>query len=303
MAVATIRPVRWARCGSVCWMTVATETTATPVWHRGPRAVLWRVARWLVPAWIALPASALLPALDLTGVIAIVALALSNSAQRYGMPFVVLTYLALIATREGLAPRHRAREAAAIVAALAIFLVAGAELNEHVIKPAFAAPRPDIVELADRGVLPLSPARFYGLGGKRERRAYLSTVLSASRSAELRLSPAVREHWLEETGYSFPSGHSTAAMLVATFFLCLGLATLRGPRAIALVPLLPWALSVCLSRPVLRVHRPLDITLGAIQGTLLGSAAFVLVWALTRPTLSPADPAIAPREPTSSPSA
>jgi phosphatidylglycerophosphatase B len=272
-------------------MPVDSESAAEPTWHSSPRPVLARVARWLVPAWIVLPASALLPALDLTGLIALVALAFSNSAQRFGMPFVVLAYLALIVTRSGLDRRSRAREAGAMVVALGVFLVVGAELNEHVVKPAFASPRPDIVELAERGVLPIAPTRFYELGGKRERREYLATVLSESRSAELRLSPAVRQHWLEETGYSFPSGHSTAAMLVATFFLCVGLATLRGQRTLALVPLLPWALSVCVSRPVLRVHRPLDITLGAMQGTLLGVGAFLLVWFLARPKLAAAPPA------------
>lgn len=272
-------------------MSVDAAHPAEPTWHSSPRSVLSRVARWLVPAWLLLPASALLPALDLSGLVALVALALSNSAQRYGMPFVVLAYLALIATREGLDRRSRLRETGAMIVALALFLVVGAELNEHVVKPAFASPRPDIVELAERGVLPIAPARFYELGGKRERRAYLSTVLSETRGAELRLSPAVREHWLEETGYSFPSGHSTAAMLVATFFLCVGLATLRGQRTLALVPLLPWALSVCVSRPVLRVHRPLDITLGAMQGTLFGVGAFLLVWALARPRHSSAAPA------------
>jgi phosphatidylglycerophosphatase B len=276
-------------------MAADSERSAEPIWHSSPRPVLARVARWLVPAWIVLPASALLPALDLTGLIALVALAFSNSAQRYGMPFVVLAYLALIVTRSGLDRRSRLREGGAMVVALALFLVVGAELNEHVVKPAFASPRPDIVELAERGVLPIAPNRFYELGGKRERREYLSTVLSEARSAELRLSPAVREHWLEETGYSFPSGHSTAAMLVATFFLCVGLATLRGQRTLALVPLLPWALSVCVSRPVLRVHRPMDITLGAMQGTLLGVGAFLLVWTLARPKLAEgpsAEPAV-----------
>lgn len=247
------------------------------------KTVLTRVARWMVPAWLLLPSSALLPPLDLTGLVALVALAASDSAQRRGMPFIVVAYIALIVSREGIDARQRLRETGAMVFALLLFLGGGAELNEHVVKPYFASPRPDIVEMADRGVLPISPQRFYEIGGKGDRRRYLSGVLDDGRRVELRLSPSVRAHWLEETGYSFPSGHSTASMLVATFFLCVGSVTLRGRRALALLPLLPWALMVCFARPVLRVHRPIDITLGAIQGTLFGMCAFLLVWMLARP--------------------
>lgn len=248
-----------------------------------PRPVLARVARWVVPAWLLLPSSALLPPLDLTGLVALFALALSDSAQRRGMPFVVVAYIALIVSRAGIDARQRIREASAMVLALLLFLAGGAALNEHVVKPYFASPRPDIVEMADRGVLPISAQRFYALGTKGDRRRYLTGVLSESRRVELRLSASVREHWIEETGYSFPSGHSTASMLVATFFLCVGSVTLRGRRAWALLPLLPWAFSVCFARPVLRVHRPIDITLGAMQGTLFGMCAFLLVWMLARP--------------------
>jgi phosphatidylglycerophosphatase B len=215
------------------------------------------------------------------------ALAVSDSASARGMPFVVAALTTLVITRTGIQIRQRARELAAISLALVVFLGAGSALNESVIKPAFASPRPDIVELSARGVLPVSPARFYELPSKRARREYLAEVLRAPRASAIGLSPAVRRHWLDETGFSFPSGHSTAAMMVATFFLLLGSVTLRGARLIPLAPLLAWAVCVCVSRPVLRVHRPVDITVGAVQGALLGALAFWLVRALARPEREP----------------
>ena len=257
-------------------------------WHRAPRDILPSVARWVVPAWLVLPTSALLPAVDLTGLVALLALAFSDSAKG-AMPYIVIAYIVLIVSRDGVDRRQRLREAAAMTLAMVLFLGAGAWFNERLVKPAFASPRPDIVELSNRGVLPISPTRFYEIGSKGERRQYLANVFSESQGAALRLSPQVRQHWLEETGYSFPSGHSSASMLVATFFLCVGGATLRGRRALALVPLLPWALFVCVSRPVLRVHRPLDITLGAVQGTIIGVCAFLFVWALARPRPAQSD--------------
>ena len=41
--------------------------------------------------------------------------------------------------------------------------------------------------------------------------------------------------------------------------------------------LLPWALAVCYSRPILRVHAPTDILIGGLEGILLGFVAFLLV--------------------------
>ncbi|MCU7959823.1 MAG: phosphatase PAP2 family protein [gamma proteobacterium symbiont of Bathyaustriella thionipta] len=42
--------------------------------------------------------------------------------------------------------------------------------------------------------------------------------------------------------------------------------------------LLPWALAVCYSRSLLRLHTPADILLGGLQGLLLG----FIGWALTQ---------------------
>ena len=44
--------------------------------------------------------------------------------------------------------------------------------------------------------------------------------------------------------------------------------------------LLPWAVAVCYSRPILRVHTPLDITVGSLQGLILGFIAWLIVRSL-----------------------
>lgn len=66
--------------------------------------------------------------------------------------------------------------------------------------------------------------------------------------------------------FSFPSGHTTAAFLLAT--LC---ALCYGPMA---APLYAWAACVGLSRVVLGVHFPSDILAGALLGCGIGW----LVW-------------------------
>ena len=92
-----------------------------------------------------------------------------------------------------------------------------------------------------------------------------------------RPSSQCRHSWIEETGYSFPSGHSFSAMFFATFFLAMGVSHISTKRLRLFYLLLPWALAVCYSRPILRVHTPTDITVGGLEGLVLGFLAFLFV--------------------------
>lgn len=69
--------------------------------------------------------------------------------------------------------------------------------------------------------------------------------------------------------FSFPSGHTSAAFLVAT------LSSFFHP---ALTPfLLGWAVLVGMARVVLRVHFPTDTLIGALIGTVLALASLEIV--------------------------
>ena len=45
---------------------------------------------------------------------------------------------------------------------------------------------------------------------------------------------------------------------------------------------LPWTVLMAYSRPILRVHSPLDITVGGLLGIVFGVAAFVLARAVLK---------------------
>jgi undecaprenyl-diphosphatase len=69
--------------------------------------------------------------------------------------------------------------------------------------------------------------------------------------------------------FSFPSGHTSAAFLVAT------LLSFFHP---ALTPfLLPWAVLVGMARVVLAVHFPTDTLIGALMGTVLALTSLEIV--------------------------
>ena len=235
-------------------------------------------------AWVLVLGAFLLPEIALDGTLALVAHGVAESGGWRGAPIVVALGLLLVVTRPGRAARDRVRELLVGGAALGLLLGGYAALNEHVLKPSRAAARPNIEELAQSGALGLSADDFYALGNKEDRREYLGELLRAPGFHAVELHPRIREHWIEETGYSFPSGHATAAFTTLTFFLGVGLVGLRGWRLRLLAVLGPWAIAVCYSRPLLRVHSAADVATGAAQGIGLGVLAALLVYALAMRT-------------------
>ena len=240
-----------------------------------------RIAAVLIPTFALVLVSFVLPPIPLDGALAKFAVRVSDTGNWGQMPFLCIAALILLTSRPGPGMKRRAIEVVTIIVVMAAAIAGNAVLNERVIKPAFHVPRPNIVALAEQGALgPELPdgAAFYELGDKQDRRDAL-----APRLAELdepALAPSVREHWVHETGYSFPSGHSTASMTFASLMLALGLAWLTGWRQHVMRALPVWAVLVVWSRPLLRVHTPVDVTVGTLAGFAWGLLAFVVARAI-----------------------
>jgi membrane-associated phospholipid phosphatase len=66
-------------------------------------------------------------------------------------------------------------------------------------------------------------------------------------------------------------------MMFATFFLAMGLTYVSGRRLWFFYLLVIWAVAVCYSRPILRVHSPMDVCFGCAEGIVAGVFAFLLV--------------------------
>lgn len=240
-------------------------------------AVLKRLALFVVPAALLLPVSFLLPKLPLDGSLARFVYWLSESGGQPGIPVVASILLLILLTRRGFSAAPRFREAIVFLGSLGLAVGLAAALNEHVVKPRFGIPRPNIKTLAERGILGKTPDEFYALGDKDVRRRYLAERVKTSEFAAVyRLHPDVLAHWVHETGFSFPSGHSLASMTFATYFLALALWRVQGPRGWFFFALPAWALLVCYSRVLLTVHSPTDVSVGGVEGVLIGIAGFLL---------------------------
>ncbi|RMG09461.1 MAG: phosphatase PAP2 family protein [Planctomycetota bacterium] len=283
---------------------MARETSgeATPA---GKRSLAWALRCTLaltLPFLCLLPCAYALPRVALDGSFAVVCLALTHTGGARGIPLALLAALALLVSRPEIPWRRRTAEALLVVLALGGVFGAAAYANEFLVKERLAVPRPSVRELANEGLLGLSPEAFYALGDKDARRAYLAERL---RRPEVRrvlaVRPAVLAHWAHETGYSFPSGHSLASMSFATCFLALGFALAGGwrRRVLSLLPL--WALGVCFTRVLLRVHSPTDVTVGGVLGAGLGLLAFLAAWGLLRRWAPNPDPRAEANEPCPSP--
>lgn len=223
------------------------------------------------------------PYFDLSRPFAQLAYWLSFSGGTLGAPWIILLLVILLVTRIELSAFQKWKTASIIVIVVAVFVGGGAAINEHIIKPQLKLPRPNIEWLAGdkgSGLLEMTSQEFYALGDKAIRSTVLANVI-VDKPKEL--SARVRAHWIEETGYSFPSGHAFTALFIATFFLLLVSSLLSSKRCRVFYALLPWALAVCYSRPILRVHTPLDITVGCLQGLVLGIIAWgVASWFIAR---------------------
>lgn len=212
-------------------------------------------------------------------------LALWFSASGH-FPFVSLVgliFLFILISCQALSHQARSYTMISVVLISVALAGGGAWLNENMIKEKLMYPRPNIEYLAGQngnGSLGMTAMEFYqGSAGQMRTKSQRSEILQQilnQNPLPVILSAGVRNHWIMETGYSFPSGHSFAAMFFASFFLSLGISCLSGWRKYIFYLLIPWAVAVCYSRLILRVHTPLDITIGGLEGLVLGVGGFLL---------------------------
>ncbi len=226
-------------------------------------------------AWGLLLITFLLPQIRLDGGFARWLVRLTLTAGVPGAIAFGLAGVAVLTARAGVHWKRLLQQIGVHVAVLAVLLGGGALVNERVIKPALAVPRPNIVRLAEEEALGVTAEQFYASMNQQQRRGYLRQVLMDPAFHSIALDAAVRDHWIHETGYSMPSGHAFTAMLLAGYFLGVG-SELVGRWRRKLLYILPvWAVAIGCSRVLLRVHRPVDVLLGGGIGILL---AAVGVW-------------------------
>jgi phosphatidylglycerophosphatase B len=232
--------------------------------------------------WIMIVASATLlfshclPAISLAGGLSMLVYHWTNSGDVLGIVVLGIGFVGLLILRPDMSWSCRLKEILIHILVLVVLQGGGALVNEHLIKNVATAPRPNIVWLAQQEALGMTAEQFYNSLDREARRSHLAQVLKDPDFSAIELAASVRDHWIHEVGYSFPSGHAFSAMFFATYFLAMGLALITNRRRWVFYLLPGWAVCVAWSRVLLGVHRPVDVVFGGLLGIVLGVVAIWL---------------------------
>lgn len=195
-------------------------------------------------------------------------LLLSDSGAQWGIS-IVLLLVAIWLTASQPSLKARLTKGLIFMGGLSALIVALAALNEVGLKQFTKIPRPYAKFLEREGVL--SAKEIYAGQTRSERSKFLREALkkNADHAFVKSLHPAIREHWIGHTGFSFPSGHSMVAFFLATTLAIVIERLLPNGQRWIWVPFL-WATGIALSRAAIGAHSPLDVTVGALTGAMLG---------------------------------
>ncbi len=152
---------------------------------------------------------------------------------------------------------------------LAILLSSIAYVNEHITKEALEVPRPSHIFITQHALPVISVDSIYKIS-EEGRRVLLRNLIKSDSINFGTIDMRIQDHWIEEAGYSFPSGHSFNAFLLATVLaFSMYNSSNKIARSFYLVPLF-WAVLVAVSRVAVGAHSALDVSFGAAFGMLIG---------------------------------
>lgn len=194
----------------------------------------------------------------------------TESAGRIGTPIIIFIASIVFALRasgvkEGIINFFR------IFVVLSAILSVFALLNERVVKPALQIARPSHQYIITQSKSTARLDSLYTLP-EADRRAFFKQLIEADTASYKKSDVRILNHWLEEAGYSFPSGHSFNAFLLAGILaFCIYHLANRKIRWLYIVPF-AWAVMVAVSRVAIGAHTALDVSIGSAVGLLISHA-------------------------------
>ncbi|MCL1091353.1 phosphatase PAP2 family protein [Shewanella profunda] len=224
-----------------------------------------------IPVLLLLTQNQLFPLIDLHSTLARILYWITTTGTA---PYGVVTALFVLALAYRLMPKPLF---ISLCLAISISQLMSFSLS-HTLKSFFKEPRPNVVFLAEQERPmdeQLSLDAFYQLD-KQARSKTIATALDDLIAAEpaMKLDSRIHQHWEDEVGYSFPSGHTIFAatlVLTASYYLLLA-----GLPIFSMV-LLGWGLLMGLSRMLLGMHWPQDVLFSTLLAAVISWVTVLLV--------------------------
>lgn len=150
-------------------------------------------------------------------------------------------------------------------------LSAGATL--YCFKDIFQYPRPSQLYFVEKGFIENSGKEYFVMPPD-EKRKYLREILAENSNKLENIYPPILNSWINDNGFSFPSGHAQTSFLLGTIIAFVIYKT-YSKKYYFLIPLI-WAILVAVSRVVIGVHYPIDVSAGAFIGLITGLSVISL---------------------------
>jgi phosphatidylglycerophosphatase B len=191
----------------------------------------------------------------------------TQSAGRIGTIYVIIAACIFFAVGQRTA-RGKALVFIRSLLALVVILSSFAYLNEHLIKTTVRIARPSHTFMVRNTKFNSKLDSIYNLADD-NKRVFFRSVISSDTVTFGAIDQRILDHWVEEMGYSFPSGHSFNAFLLAGI-IAFGIYqnTSKRRRWLCVIPLV-WASLVALSRVAVGAHSALDVSVGSGMGLIL----------------------------------
>ncbi len=153
---------------------------------------------------------------------------------------------------------------------LALFFMLLAVLNERYTKHFLKLQRPSHRYMLDQTGTINKIDSLYTLD-KESRRLFFENLTQQNAERFSKIDKTIVAHWVDEAGFSFPSGHTFNAFLFAMIISYAIWFTRKRPqwRKLFFLPFV-WALLVGISRVAVGAHSALDVTVGAALGIVIG---------------------------------
>lgn len=201
-----------------------------------------------------------------------IAYLLTESAGKIGTVIIVLVAAFFYTLRES-AVINRLKIFAKTIFSIGLLLALLAFFNENIVKEFLKIARPSHMYVMEKSGMPTGLDSLYARNDE-GRKAFLQHIIESHQENFKAIDTTVLRHWIAESGYSFPSGHSANAFLIA-YILAYSMYLSRN-KAARLLYILPfiWALMVAVSRVAIGAHSALDVSVGAAVGMLVAAMFF-----------------------------